>query len=58
MLRDPYSPFMEVSMRRIIVGMVAIAIVAAPCVYDAFSPEPSPLAGLFALLAISGNFQQ
>ncbi len=45
-------------MRRIIVGMVAIAIVAAPCVYDAFSPEPSPLAGLFALLAISGNFQQ
>jgi len=32
-------------MKRIIAGMLAIAILAAPCAYDAFSPEPclSPL---------------
>jgi hypothetical protein len=49
---------MELSMTRIIVGMLAIAIFAAPCAYDAFSPEPSPLAGLFAMLMTSGNLQQ
>jgi hypothetical protein len=36
-------------MKRIIAGMLAIAILAAPCAYDAFSPEPSPLAGLLAM---------
>ncbi|MGK6315801.1 hypothetical protein [Neorhizobium sp. DT-125] len=44
--------------RIIIVGMLAIAIFAAPCAYDAFSPEPSPLAGLVAMSAISRNLQQ
>ncbi|MFS8124629.1 hypothetical protein QD336_19585 [Rhizobium sp. BR 250] len=38
----------------IIVAMLAVAIFAAPCAYDAFSPEPSPLAGLVAVSAISG----
>jgi hypothetical protein len=58
MLRDHYSSFMELSMTRIIVGMLAIAIFAAPCAYDAFSPEPSPLAGLLAMLMTSGILQQ
>lgn len=49
----------ERSMRRIIlVGMLAMAIFAAPCAYDVFSPEPSPLAGLVATSAISGNLQR
>jgi hypothetical protein len=30
-------------MKRIIAGMLAITILAAPCAYDAFSPGPSPL---------------
>lgn len=36
-------------MKRIIAGMLAIGILAAPCAYDIVSPEPSPLAGLFAM---------
>lgn len=31
-------------MKRLIIGMLALAVFAAPCVYDVFSPEPSPLA--------------
>jgi hypothetical protein len=49
---------MEVSMKRIIAGMLAFAILAAPCAYDAFSPEPSPLAALFAMSTIFGKLQQ
>jgi hypothetical protein len=58
MLRDHYSSLMELSMKRIIVGMLAVAIFAAPCAYDTFSPEPSPLGGLFAMLMFPGNLQQ
>jgi hypothetical protein len=58
MLRDHYSSFMELSMTRIIVGMLAIAIFAAPCAYDAFSPEPSPLTALFAMSTIFGKLQE
>jgi hypothetical protein len=58
MLRDHYSSLMESSMTRIIIGILALAIFAAPCVYDAFSPEPSALAGLVAMLMTSGNLQQ
>ncbi|WP_279387319.1 hypothetical protein [Sinorhizobium medicae] len=35
-------------MKRITVGMLAFADLAAPCVYDAFSTEPSALVGLLA----------
>ena len=45
---------MEVPLKWIIVGMLAFAVFAAPCTYDAFSQEPSPLAGVFAMLAASG----
>ena len=40
---------MEISMKRIIAGMLALGILAAPCAYDIGSREPSPLAGLFAM---------
>jgi len=36
-------------MKRILVLLLAGAVFAAPCVYDAFSTEPSPLAGAIAL---------
>lgn len=39
-------------MKRLIFGMLALAIVAAPCVLDVFSPEPSPLAALAAAVGI------
>lgn len=38
-------------MKRILVLMLAAVIFAAPCAYDAYSPEPSPLAGLLAATA-------
>lgn len=37
-------------MKRLIIGMLALAVFAAPCVYDVFSPEPSPLAAAVGLL--------
>ncbi|MBO1909153.1 hypothetical protein J4G37_30360 [Microvirga sp. 3-52] len=45
-------------MKRIIAGMLAIAVLAAPCAYDVFSPEPSPLAGLATMSAIFGKLQE
>jgi hypothetical protein len=41
-------------MKRLIVGMLALAIFAAPCVYDVFSPEPSPMAALAAAVGPQG----
>ncbi len=38
-------------MKRILVLMLAAVIFAAPCAYDVFSPEPSPLVGLLAVTA-------
>ncbi|WP_267899493.1 hypothetical protein [Sinorhizobium medicae] len=35
-------------MKRLTVGLLVFAVFAAPCVYDAFSTEPSALAGLLA----------
>jgi hypothetical protein len=58
MSRDHYSIFMENTMKRIIAGMLAIAVLAAPCAYDAFSPEPSPLTALFAMSTIFGKLQE
>ncbi len=37
-------------MKRLVVGLLVLAVFAAPCVYDAFSPEPSPIAALAAPL--------
>lgn len=42
-------------MTRILVCILVAAIFAAPCAYDAFSLEPSPLAGLVAAAAIDGQ---
>lgn len=39
-------------MKRMIVGMLALAVFAAPCVYDVFSPEPSPIAALATVMGI------
>ncbi len=33
-------------MKRLIIGILALAVLAAPCVYDVFSDEPSPLAAI------------
>lgn len=38
-------------MNKIILFLIVGAVVAAPCIYGAFSTEPSPLAGAFALAA-------
>ncbi|MHC2487267.1 hypothetical protein [Sinorhizobium meliloti] len=35
-------------MKRLIVGILTFAVVAAPCIYDIFSSEPSALTGLLA----------
>jgi hypothetical protein len=39
-------------MKRLIVGMLALAVFAAPCVYDVFSPEPSPMAALATAIGL------
>jgi hypothetical protein len=39
-------------MKRIIIFILGAAVFAAPCIYDVFSDEPSPLLGL--LVAASG----
>ncbi len=37
--------------RWLVIALVLSAIFAVPCVYDASSDEPSPLAGLLGLLS-------
>nr|WP_299501616.1 hypothetical protein [uncultured Rhizobium sp.] len=39
-------------MKRLIVGMLALAVFAAPCVYDVFSTEPSPMGALAAVVGL------
>ncbi len=39
-------------MKRIMIGVVSLAILAASCVYAPTSEEPSPLAGLLALAGL------
>lgn len=41
-------------MKPLIVGILALAVFAAPCVYDAFSAEPSPMAALAAAVGLQG----
>lgn len=41
-------------MKRILVCLLAVGVLAAPCAYDALSPEPSPLAALLAVAAAGG----
>lgn len=41
-------------MKRLIVGMLALAIFAAPCVYDVFSPEPPPMVALAMAVGLPG----
>ena len=41
-------------MKRILVCLLAAGVFAAPCAYDVFSPEPSPLAGLLAAATAAG----
>ena len=36
-------------MKRIIICILAVTVFAAPCIYDAASEEPSPVAGLVAV---------
>ncbi len=45
---------MECVMKRLIVGMLVLAVVAAPCIYDVLSPEPSPMAALATMLGLVG----
>jgi len=39
-------------MKRLIVGMLVLAVFAAPCVYDVFSPEPSPFVAVVAAVGL------
>ncbi len=41
-------------MKRMLVFLLVAGVLAAPCAYDAFSPEPSPLAALLAVAAAEG----
>ncbi|MBP1862263.1 hypothetical protein [Rhizobium herbae] len=41
-------------MKRLIVGMLALAVFAAPCVYDVFSPEPSPFVAVVTAVGLHG----
>ncbi|WP_426230453.1 hypothetical protein [Pararhizobium sp. DWP3-4] len=41
-------------MKRLIVGMLALAVFAAPCVYDVVSPEPSPLVAVATAVGLQG----
>jgi hypothetical protein len=42
-------------MKSILMGMLATVILAAPCAYDVFSLEPSPLASLVAIVMVAGQ---
>ncbi|MCV3738727.1 hypothetical protein OCK02_21285 [Rhizobium sp. TRM96647] len=42
-------------MKRFTLALLVCAIVAAPCVHDMFSAEPSPLAGLVELSTATGH---
>jgi hypothetical protein len=37
-------------MKKAIVAILAAAVFASPCIYNAVSPEPSPIAGLVAMV--------
>ncbi|MGV1755145.1 hypothetical protein [Agrobacterium sp. CG674] len=37
-------------MKKAIVAILVAAVFASPCIYDAVSPEPSPIAGLVAMM--------
>ncbi|WP_332302646.1 hypothetical protein [Rhizobium sp. GR12] len=41
-------------MKRLIVGMLLFGVVAAPCIYDPLSPEPSPMAALVTVFGLAG----
>ncbi|CAN7580936.1 hypothetical protein LJR255_004183 [Pararhizobium sp. LjRoot255] len=41
-------------MKCLVVGMLALAVFATPCIYDAFSLEPSPMAALAAAVGLQG----
>jgi len=40
-------------MKRIVICILAVTVFAAPCIYDVFSNEPSPLLGLLAAAALA-----
>lgn len=40
-------------MERIIICILAVTVFAAPCIYDGFSNEPSPLLGLLTAAAVA-----
>ncbi len=42
-------------MKHILLGTLAAVVFAAPCAYDIFSQEPSPLAGLVAVVAVASQ---
>ena len=42
-------------MKHILLGALAAVIFAAPSAYDIFSQEPSPLAGLVAVVTVAGQ---
>jgi hypothetical protein len=46
----------EVSMKRVIICILAVTVFAAPCIYDVFSSEPSPLLGLLAAASATPGF--
>jgi len=41
---------LENPVKMLITGFLIAAVLAAPCIYDVASKEPSSLAGLFAIL--------
>lgn len=41
-------------MKRVITGLLTLAVFAAPCIYDVLSPEPSPLAAIALIAGLPG----
>jgi hypothetical protein len=45
---------MDFIMKRLIIGLLVLAVFAAPCIYDVLSPEPSPLAAVALAVGFQG----
>jgi len=41
-------------MKRLIIGLLVLAVLAAPCIYDALSLEPSPLGAVALAVGFQG----
>ncbi|EHM01665.1 hypothetical protein HMPREF9946_01926 [Acetobacteraceae bacterium AT-5844] len=48
----------KIPARIVLLGVLGLSVLAAPCVYEAASHEPSPLAGLASLISAAAGQNQ